>query len=69
VAARAPFARVRARFTGLVFAHPRLAELLSVRSALLSAVVPAPMVVPPSSPVQAAGSAPATPGSASPSTP
>jgi len=37
----------RGKFAGFVFAHPRLAELLSVRSALLSEVVPSPMVVPP----------------------
>jgi hypothetical protein len=42
-----PSAR-KARFVGLLFVHPRLTEILSVRAALLSEVVPGPMVVPPS---------------------
>ena len=39
--------RRKAKYVGLLFMHPRLTEILSVRAALMSDVVPAPMVVPP----------------------
>ena len=39
--------RRKTKYVGVLFVHPRLGEILSVRNALLSHAVAAPMVVPP----------------------